>query len=207
MSLKSGFFNSRYNDRRLYEAPDMANMFEGVVEEGVLMSYGGRFFVKAQENNVLTIAPGRAWWNSHWIVNDSPITILVADQVTEETYDAIIFDISEENREVVPLIEYEVDPENPTFTSNQMPIAYVHRFAGEESITQSNVIQLVGSSLCPYVIGIMSSLTNDAVKASFADIFEPWFLNLRTNLDSNQLENLTSQLNLIRAELEGRNDN
>lgn len=202
MSIKSGFFESRYSDRRLYDAPDLANLFEGVVEEGVYMSYGSRFFVSVKDESTLSVGAGRAWFNSHWIFNDSSIEIPLGDQATTDRYDALVIDISEENREATLVFENDVDPDNPVFASNQILIAYIHRIVGE-TLTQKDITQMVGSSLCPYVIGMMSSFANDVLMYSFADIFNPWMLNLKTNLDSNQLENFTSQLNLIRAELEG----
>lgn len=82
MSLTSGFFDSVNHDRT-YNAEQMGSLFNGIIRDGVFKDYpsaGENLTIRGKSTDVLTVSvgPGRAWFNSIWIDNDSNFDINLA---------------------------------------------------------------------------------------------------------------------------------
>lgn len=82
MSVTSGFFDSASNEKRKYYASDFGKMFDGVIEDGVFANYGEAFKVVSGGGRNIIVKPGRAWLNHKWILNDSDLTIELANTGT-----------------------------------------------------------------------------------------------------------------------------
>ena len=229
MAITSGFYNSFNGDRR-YNSEQMSDIFSGVINDGVFANIGNTFQVKADTGNVINVDTGKAWFNSKWIKNDSvyPITADTSE-ILLDRYDAVVIEVntSESVRNGdIKMVKGTASstPKYPTLTNNddihQYPIAYILRPAGSSSITQANITNMVGTSSCPYITGILEVRNIDNIiaqwKAEWAEWFnsqtvegtedltnwidnekqrfEAWFAELEVILDGDVASNLAAQI-------------
>lgn len=229
MAVTSGFFNSQGNDR-LYDADQVSEIFNGIIEDGVFASIGTAFGVRATTGNVLNVGIGRGWFNSRWIYNDSILPITAEDsEVLLDRIDAVVIEI--DNSLSVRAGDIKMvkgtpssSPQNPTMVSteyvHQYPLCYIMRKAGSTSITQSQITNMIGTSSCPYVTGLLQVQNIDNIvaqwQAEWAEFFDnistsmensedtfniqfqTWFENLQDMLDENQAANLQHQIDDIK---------
>ncbi len=229
MAVTSGFFNAQNQDR-LYNADQMSEIFNGIINDGVFASIGTAFGVKATTGNVINVGIGRAWFNSRWIYNDSILALTAEDsEMILDRIDAVVIEINNDLSVRAGSIKVikgtpATEPQNPEMASteyvHQYPLCYILRKAGSTSITQSNITNMIGTSSCPYVTGILQVQDIDNIVAQwqaqwvdfFDDIsgdmtdaevefklsFEQWFANLQDQLDENQAGNLQHQIDNIK---------
>lgn len=223
MSLTYGFYNSVNHDR-VYDAVQVSSIFDGVIGDGVYETIGDALMVKPVSGLTVSVGTGRAWFNHTWTLNDSPIPItLPSGPAINSRYDVIYLEVDEDKR--VNTISYVAGTasESPTYpelintaTKHQYPLAYVRRTPGQLEIGSSNITNMVGTSSCPFVIGIVKVMNIDNFvsqwsaqwdefldeKGSQTDEwlaenkleFETWFNNLKVTLDENVAANLTQQI-------------
>lgn len=184
MSVTSGFFNSVNSDRR-YNAEQMTAIFDGIINNGVFSNVGTAFGVNADLGNTITVGIGRAWFNSKWIYNDAILPITLSDpEVFLDRIDAIIIEIN--NSEAVRACSIRAitgtpssAPERPALTDSedvhQYPLAYISRKANATEITQADITNMIGTSACPYVTGILQVVDIDQVLAQWDSEFNTWF--------------------------------
>lgn len=195
MSLTSGFFNSLNGDRR-YNAEQMSEIFNGIINDGVFASIGSAFAVKADTGNNITVGVGRAWFNGKWIYNDSIMPLRAPEpEVALNRYDAVVLEIdnSEDVRDVFIKVVKGVaasDPDKPTMIRNeyvnQYPLAYIYRKSSTTEILQSNITNAVGTSSCPFVTGILRVLAIDTIVAQW----EAQWVRLFADLESENGERM-----------------
>lgn len=66
------------------------------------------------------------------------------------------------------------------------PLAAVCRYGGSSiPLSQSNITNLVGTSNCPYVTGILQVQSIDNIVARWESEFETWFTDIRAALEDN----------------------
>ena len=132
-----GFYNSVDHDRT-YDATQVSELFDGLIEPGVYNSIGERFKVTAVENSCqVRVGTGRAWFNHTWTKNDAPLILNLPDPPTmADRYrsDAIVIDINADINVRENKITYvcgeesaSEDPPHPklaTGTHNQLPLAF-----------------------------------------------------------------------------------
>lgn len=215
MSVTSGFFNSLNGDRK-YNAEQISAIFDGIINDGVFANIGAAFSVTANTGNNVTVGIGRAWFNSTWILNDALLSIAAEEsEVLLNRYDAVVIEIDRSNSVRAGSIKIikgtaASTAQYPTMTStllvHQYPIAYIYRKAGSSEITQSDITNMVGTSSCPYITGILQVLDNDNVVAQWQDQFETWLESLSDILDGDTAGNLAQRiLKLENMEIGGRN--
>lgn len=203
MAVTSGFFNSLNGDRK-YSAEQFSALFDNLITDGVFANVGTAFEVKATPENTVTIGIGRAWFNSVWLYNDTLYPMVPqAPEVLLNRIDAIVIEIN--HNEAVrsgqirwvygtPLSE----PVRPTLTNtdevHQYPLAYVYRHAGVSDVIQADITNMIGTSACPYVTGILSTQSIDKVVAQWESQFNVWFEGLETTLDGDVAANLANQV-------------
>lgn len=223
MSLTYGFYNSVNHDR-VYDAVQVSSIFDGVIGDGVYETIGDALMVKPVSGLTVSVGTGRAWFNHTWTLNDSliPFTLSNAPAVNNR-YDAIVLQVNEDARTNSILVvrgEASANPTYPTLTNtatkHQYPLAYISRTPGQTEITASQITNQVGTSACPFVIGVVkvmdidnfvsqwSSQWDDFLdeKTSQTDNwmaenqleFETWFNNLQVTLDDDVAANLTQQI-------------
>lgn len=79
MAVTYGFFDSINGDRK-YSADEFGQIFEGIISDGVMANSRNGLAISPGPENVtgrpkLTIGAGKAWFNNHYIVNDTSYTI------------------------------------------------------------------------------------------------------------------------------------
>ena len=195
MSLTSGFFNSLNGDRR-YNAEQMSAIFDGIINDGVFANIGTAFGVKADIGNAVTVGIGRAWYNSTWVYNDSilPMT-LDASEVLLNRIDSIVIDVDHSDSVRNGTIQIvkgvpSSSPQRPTMihTTNhhQYPLCYINRKAGSNGIVQADITNMVGTSSCPYITGILKVMDIDNIVAQWQDQWNQWFTS-ETQAGNNQM--------------------
>lgn len=192
MALTSGFYNSMDGDRT-YDAEQMSAIFDGIINDGVLASIGDVFQVKVSTGNqgIVSVGTGRAWFNSTWIYNDSIGFVQLADSDSLlDRIDAVILEIDHSESVRAATIKSltgtaATSPVNPSMTNtnevHQYPLAYIHRTAGTNSISTSDITNAVGTSECPYVTGLVQVHSIDNIVAQWQAQWDEWFNNMSTS--------------------------
>lgn len=183
MSVTSGFFNSVNGDRR-YNAEQMSSIFNGIINDGVFMNIGTSFGVRATTGYDITVGIGRAWFNGAWIYNDSvlPINADISELVLDR-YDAVVIEIN--HTEPVRKGDIKIVKGNPSSSPkypdlirttyvNQYPLAYIFRKAGSTVINQADITNMIGTSSCPYVTGILKIQNIDNIVAQWQGEWDVW---------------------------------
>lgn len=186
MSVTSGFFNSVNGDRR-YDARQMTALFNGIINDGIFANIGTAFTVTANGGNSVVVGPGRAWFNSTWIDNDAPLPLtLDISEVLLPRWDAVV--ITVDQRDSVRNASIDIvkgtpasNPVYPTMKStnevHQYPLVYIYRPADSNSITQSNITSMIGTSSAPYITGILQVQNIDNIVAQWYDEWAQWYAN------------------------------
>lgn len=184
MSVTSGFFNSLNGDRK-YNAEQMSAIFDGIINDGVFASIGTAFGVTANSTDTeLTVGIGRAWFNSAWVYNDSILPLTTEDsEVVLNRYDAVVIEIDHSDAGRTGSIKVVTGtpastPSYPTMIHtayvNQYPLAYIYRAAGSTIITQADVTNMIGTSSCPYITGILEVVNVDNLVAQWQGEWDVW---------------------------------
>lgn len=187
MSFSFGFYNSKNHDRK-YNALQISMIFDGIIRDGVYATIGKSFVVKSSPiDKQVIVQPGRAWFDHTWNYNDAdlPITAPEAELILDRV-DALVFDIdsSENNRlnqimwvSGMPAIE---NPSRPTMvnegTHHQYPLCYVYRKANTATINQEDITNMIGSSECPFVTGILETIDIDELLLQWKDQWAQFIL-------------------------------
>lgn len=203
MSVTSGFFDS-YNGDRRYNAEQMSAIFDGIINDGVFMNVGTAFAVNAYSGNAVTVGIGRAWFNSTWIYNSTLLPIYFEDsELVLDRVDALVIEV---NRSMsvrsasIKVVKGTAasSPAYPSLTNegdvHQYPLAYVYRRAGSNLIIQSDIKNMIGTSECPYVTGILETQNIDKIVAQWESEFNMWFESLEDTLDGDVAANLASDI-------------
>ena len=179
MAFSFGFYNSFNHDRK-YNAIQMSMIFDGIISDGIYATIGEAMVVKAtSEDNVVVVGPGRGWFNHTWNYNDTdlPVNAPISD-VLLKRIDALVIDInSNENYRENKIMWVQGTPSsNPvrptminTLERHQYPLCYVERKPNVEKILQADITNMVGSSECPFVTGILQTVDIDQLLLQWKD--------------------------------------
>lgn len=203
MSVTSGFFNSLNGDRR-YTAEQFSELMDGLINDGVFANIGSAFAVNAATGNGITIGIGRAWFNGTWLYNDAVLPMNVrASEVLVDRIDALVIEINRSDAVRAGNImfvygEPSSTPVRPTLTNtdeiHQYPLAYIYRSAGATSVSQADIENMVGTSACPFVTGILEVVDVDQLLTQWNTQFGNWFDNLQITLSGDVAANLANQI-------------
>ena len=95
MSVSFGFYNSKNGDRR-YDAIQMSSIFDGLIRDGIfrrVRKCNDRQSNK-QEEMIVHVGIGRAWFNHTWTLNDSILPLSVSmSEVILDRIDMVVIDI------------------------------------------------------------------------------------------------------------------
>lgn len=179
MAFSFGFYNSFNHDRK-YNAIQMSMIFDGIISDGIYATVGEAMVVKAtSEDNVVVVGPGRGWFDHTWNYNDAdlPVNAPISD-VLLKRIDALVIDInSNENHRENKIMWVQGTPSsNPvrptminTLERHQYPLCYVERKPNVEKILQADITNMVGSSECPFVTGILQTINIDQLLLQWKD--------------------------------------
>lgn len=179
MSFASGFFNSVDHDR-LYDATDISRLFDGLIRDGIFASIGDCLVVKQSNQMNVTVGTGRAWFNHTWSYNDAlyPVTI-PPSEILMNRIDAIVLEINSVEAvraNSIKLIKGTPSstPTKPALTNtkevHQYPLAYVTVGKEVTSIRQADIENCVGTSVCPFVTGILEVISIEQLIPQWKDI-------------------------------------
>lgn len=197
MSVTSGFFNSLNHDRR-YNAQQFSALFDGIINDGVFANIGVAFAIKADTGVTITIGKGKAWFNSAWVYNDSLLPkTLEGSEVVLDRIDAVVIEV--DHSEAVRLGDIKIvkgtpssSPQRPamanTANKHQHPLAYIYRKAGSTVITQADITNMVGTSSCPYITGILQVQNIDNIVAQWEGQWNQWYAEKVSETDSDSSE-------------------
>jgi hypothetical protein len=211
MTVTYGFYNSLAGDR-VYDAVDFSQIFNGIINDGVFMSVGGKLMVSPNGGLTVKVASGRAWFNGTWTQNDTDLVLTHdAAPVVLSRIDSVVLEVnssSEIRANSIKIVKGTAasSPVAPTLLDSE----YVHQYAladillGPEVtvITAGNITNKVGTSVTPFVTAILETMDVDSLLAQWSGQFTEWFTDLQNELDSNQAANLQSQITTLETDLD-----
>lgn len=231
MSVSYGFYNSMNGDRK-YDATQMSSIFDGIINDGIYETIGDRFVVRTSGGMNVVVGTGRAWFNHTWTLNDSLLPLIVdAAEVINNRIDTVVIEVNTvSRRNEIKVLKGTPDsnPKPPQLVKTggvyQYPLADINIKAGAVSITEKELTNRVGTSDCPFVIGVLKTMSIDTFVAAWgiqwddwlktknqsysswqADSqarFESWFQTITNTLNSNQAGQLANQLIEVNKKLD-----
>lgn len=100
MAVTYGFYNSRNHDR-VYDAVQLSSIFDGIINDGIIQNFpnaNGSFKVTAGTGMAVSVAPGRAWFNHTWTLNDAALSLTVPTASSQARIDSVILEVDLANR-------------------------------------------------------------------------------------------------------------
>lgn len=221
----------------------MAIPFEGIITEGVFANWGDAFKATVIDGSTITVGSGKAWFGKKWIQNDSvyqmPIKVSDYASSTEPRTVAVCLDLKVEPYYRFAQFIIEEQRYYPSYTNmlnalvdrdtgrNTLPLFAINFAAGDSSLQQSNITNLVGTPWCPYVTAPVQTVTVDDIRSkwsttynslmndivgnarskaneaesNFEASFNTWFLTLKNQLNDNQAANLQNQITALTNQL------
>lgn len=179
MAFSFGFYNSFNHDRK-YNSIQISMIFDGIISDGIYATIGEAMVVKAtSEDNTVVVGPGRGWFDHTWNYNDAdlPVNAPISD-VLLKRIDALVIDINanENYRENKIMWVQGTPSSNPvrptminTLERHQYPLCYIERRPNVEKILQADITNMVGSSECPFVTGILQTINIDQLLLQWKD--------------------------------------
>lgn len=173
--LSSGFYNSKGGDRK-YDAEQFGAMFNGLIADGVFAHYKDALKVTAGSGNrELVVKPGRAWFNGTWTeVDDNGHSVYLTGSAIETTYFVYLAVNKSDRKNTIAWYSNIVnsDPEKGLYF---YLLAQVTVPGGVTKISDSMITDTRGSDLCPYVTGIMETVSfEELVKRVCGDSWKDW---------------------------------
>lgn len=203
MAITYGFYNSMNGDRK-YDAVQLSSIFDGVIRDGVFQSIGGYLATKPGTGMQVIVAPGKAWFDHTWTVNDAdlPLDISPSD-LTLSRYDAVVLEtdatksVRENSIKVIKGTPAST-PQKPTLTNegdvHQHPLAYILVPGGSTEIQAQNIDIMVGKAECPFVTSILESVSIEALLEKWEGEFRVWFDELQEQMSGDVATNLQNQI-------------
>lgn len=224
MTVTSGFFNAINHDRR-YNALEMGEIFDGIIEDGVYETLYNCFRVRPNSNGLaVQVDTGRAWFNHTWIKNDNLFVLSIPEpEVMFSRMDAVVIEVNHTDpvrKSFIRIVKGtpSSDPQKPTLMNtdsvHQHPLAYVIVKPDATEITRTDIINVVGTKECPFVTGVISAMDIDMFmdlwQAQYeewvyehANEFLDWLKNFRGSLEEDTLihmgEKIADLYNIIRT--------
>lgn len=215
MSISYGFYNSVNGDRK-YSAVEMSKIFDGLINDGVYATVGDSFIVEAVNGLKITVGTGRAWFNHTWTYNDSKLPITcIQSEVLLDRIDALVLEVDEDKR--VNSIKFvkgtpSQNPAKPNLINtdliHQHPLCYIRRNANNDNVKQSDIENMIGTTNCPFVTGIIETINAEQLYLQWASKFEEfyesrdgefdeWFDYMKDQLTTDAAGNLQTQIGIL----------
>lgn len=190
MAVTSGFFNSSNHDR-VYNNIQMGQIFDGIINDGVLPNFKDHLVVKSGSGMQVIVGSGRAWFNHTWTYNSTDLPLAInSASATQDRIDAVILriDNSLEVRANSILIKNGMpsgSPQRPTMTKtstiSEYPLAYIKVAHGTTSITSADITNAIGTSACPLATLVENTFNSDV-------IIRQWQAQFDNTMTSNKQE-------------------
>ena len=202
MSVTYGFFNSIDGDRT-YNADQMSTYFKGLISDGVYENVGGALQVLAGSGMAVNVQTGRAIIDCKWLNSDAVETLAItASSPVLNRYTAVVARLDVTNR----LLELDtVDgtaastPTKPAITNTaqikELCLAMIYVPAGSTAVTQANIQDTRGSSLCGWITGLITQLDTSQLWAQWNAAYQDYYDEMTDAFDT-WFGSLTQQLNI-----------
>lgn len=202
MAVTCGYFNSIDGDRK-YNAETMTRYFEGLISDGVYNSVGDKLQVTSGDGLSVNVATGRAMISCRWLHNSSSLNLELAQADTKmQRYDAIVLRLNLNDNVRDFTIEVKTgtsalnNPTKPTIENTalikELCLAYILVDANADTIRQSNIEDMRGSSLCPWVTGLIQQVDTSTLFSQFEtaynDLYQSWSNQFDALLSAKKLE-------------------
>lgn len=193
MTLSYGFYQSMNHDRQ-YNADQFANMFDGVITDGVYAEVGNHFYVSpasGSDSMEVTVGTGHAWLKHVWVHNDSPI-ILPLDVGSQSVgrIDSIVLEIRKgiqyrDARIIVIKGNSSSSPTAPAVNDDgdtyRYVIANVTVEAKAMKIESRNIQNLVGIGKLSWVTSPLESIDVSSLYNNWEEQFQHDSVNWQTS--------------------------
>lgn len=203
MSVTYGFFNAVDSDRT-YNADQMSEYFDGLVSNGVYEDIGDALQVLVVSDSMsVTVGSGRGLINCKWIKNDAAVSLDITQaHATLNRYSAVVMRLDIVNRKM----EFgTIDgtpastPTKPTLANSasaiELALAYVYVPAAATALTQANVEDARGTSVCPWVTGLIQQVDTSQLFLQYQTAFQEYYLAM-TQQFNEWFSTLTEELNV-----------
>lgn len=204
MSVTYGFFNALDGDR-VYNADQMSEYFKGLISDGVFESVGDALYVQQEATPSMNVkvGTGRAIINCKWLENDAVAIIpITAASVAYPRYTAVVvrLDMSERTMSIVTKDGTpSASPVKPQMTNTdsikEICLAMIYVSAGVTRITQANIQDTRGTSLCGWITGLIRQVDTSELYDQYQTAFEEYYTQMRTAFDE-WFADLTEDLNV-----------
>lgn len=184
MAVTYGFYNS-INKDRAYNAIQMSQIFDGIINDGIYMSVLDHFAVRASGGMNVIVGGGRAWFNHTWTYNDSDLILTIDDSEFEaKRIDAIVLKVDRRDagrkNEIIVIKGTPADvPVKPVMEDGgdiyYHPLAYVTINANITEITDSMIENAIGvDERTPFVTGIIEHVTAGELIQQWQAEWDEW---------------------------------
>ena len=203
MSVTYGFFNAVDSDRT-YNADQMSEYFDGLVSNGVYEDIGDALQVLVVSDSMsVTVGSGRGLINCKWIKNDAAVSLDITQaHATLNRYSAVVMRLDIVNRKM----EFATidgtpasTPTKPTLANSasaiELALAYVYVPATATTLTQANVEDARGTSVCPWVTGLIQQVDTSQLFLQYQTAFQEYYLAM-TQQFNEWFSTLTEELNV-----------
>lgn len=158
MSISSGFFNS-VNGDRTYNADDLTNFFDGVLNDGVFKDYDASLVVSPGTGMAVTVGGGKALVLGKYLLNTGALTLELEGSAGQPRFDAIVCGVDLEERTGTIYVKTGTPASTPNYpeiiqtaTKKEICLAYVYIAAGVTTITAADITDTRSdTSVCGYV--------------------------------------------------------
>ena len=204
MSLTCGFYNSINNDRK-YNTKQISEMFDGLILDGVFMTIGDALITTADTGMTVNVGSGKGWFNNTWTTNDSAYPIIIdASELVLNRIDTVVLEIGSGDGirdNAIKSIKGTpaTVPVAPTLTNtlviHQYPLCNIYVGKNVVEITQANITNRIGTTECPFVVGVNQGMDVDVLLAQ-------WDAEFHAFMTSNSTD-FTTWLDTIKGQLSG----
>ena len=158
MAVTYGFYNS-INKDRAYNAVQISQMFDGIINDGVYGQFEDWLEVREGTGMTVIVKPGRAWLNHTWTYNDSDLVLQVeGSDFQAMRIDAVVLKIDQTDSARTNMIyvhkgDVSDHPKRPVFENTDAvfyyPLAFIFVEAQATEIPQSKIENNIGANDIP----------------------------------------------------------
>lgn len=195
MAVKSMFFNavqsgSSYD--RVYSAEDFSGYLDKIVGDGVFAdpSLNLRVIAANPASMNVVVYQGQGWIKGHKVILDQSLTLSIGAANASTRKDAVIMYLDHDAREMGFAVKAGTPGSSTppalvqTATRWEYRLATVTVASGTTAISDAMITDERGTSVCPYVAGLVEQIDASAIYAQMQAQFEAWFETIQQQVAS-----------------------
>ena len=187
-----GFYNS-INYDRLYDAMQMGEIFDGIINDGILSHYGEAFEVSPGGGLSIIVGIGRCWFDHTWTLNDADLPmVLEPAELVLDRIDAVVIEVDardEARKNSIKIIKGTPgDPaQKPELTNttlvHQHAIAYISVPAECREINQGHITDNRGQEDCHFADALLDVIDVTELMKQWLYQFNEWFNGIQNTVE------------------------